>query len=129
MIHIWRPLWEGVGVRQKWDVIGRRGLRKGGGGGGSKCYRRPIFIFFITENWVCVMTRHHAESNILLTRNLPIESGVRQWSHPLMIQLHFLWAKSNNRTCGQFECDVTWFCFYFEFVCSHACCGYCSIVW
>ena len=29
------------------------------------------------------MTRHHAESNIniLLTRNLPIDSGARQWSH------------------------------------------------
>ena len=21
------------------------------------------------------------------------------------------WAKSNNRTRGQFECDVAWFCF------------------
>ena len=30
-----------------------------------------------------------------------------------MIPLHCLWAKSNNRTHGQFECDVTWFCFCF----------------
>ena len=60
------------------------------------------------------MTRHHAESNIniLLTRNLPIDSGVRQGTHPLMIPLHCLWAKSNNRTHGQFECDITWFCFW-----------------
>ena len=29
---------------------------------------------------------------------------------------------------GQFECDVIWFCFYFEFVRSHARCGCCSIV-
>ena len=37
-------------------------------------------FFFIKENWICAMTRHHAESNIniLLTRNLPIDSGVRQ---------------------------------------------------
>ena len=49
------------------------------GSGGSKCSGRPIFIIFIRENWVCAMTRHHAESkNILLTRNLPIDSGVRQ---------------------------------------------------
>ena len=75
------------------------------------------------------MTRHHAESNIsiLLTRNLTINSGVKQRSHPLMILTHCLWAKS-NRTRGQFECDVTWFCFCFDFVRSHARCGCCSIV-
>ena len=50
------------------------------GGGGSKCSGCRIFIFFITENWVCAITRHHVESNIniLLTRKLPIDSGVRQ---------------------------------------------------
>ena len=75
------------------------------------------------------MTRHHAESNIniLLTSNLAIDSNLRHRSHPLIIPLHCLWAKSNNRTCGQFECDVTWFCFCFDFVCSHARCGCCSI--
>ena len=57
------------------------------------------------------MTRHHIESNIniALTRNLPIDSGIRHWSHPLMIPLRCLWVKSNNRTRGQFECGVTWF--------------------
>ena len=37
-------------------------------------------IFLIKENCICAMTRHHAESNIniLSTKNLPIESGVRQ---------------------------------------------------
>ena len=45
-----------------------------------------------------------------------------------MIPLHCLWAKSNNRTRGHFECDVTWFCFYFDFVRSHARCDCCSIV-
>ena len=40
------------------------------GGGGSKFSGRPILIFFIKENWICAITRHHAESNInlLLTR-------------------------------------------------------------
>ena len=28
-------------------------------------------------------------------------------------------AKSNNRKRGQLECDVTWFCFCFDFVRSH----------
>ena len=36
------------------------------------------------------------------------DSYVRQWKHPLMIPLHCLWAKSNNRTRGQFDCDVTY---------------------
>ena len=82
------------------------------------------------ENWICAMTRHHPDSNIyiLLIRNLPIDSGVRRWSHPLMIPLRCLWTKSNNRMCGQFECDVAWFCFCFNFVRSHARCGCCSIV-
>ena len=39
-----------------------------------------------------------------------------------------MWAKSNNRTRSQFECDVAWVWFYFDFVCSHAECGCCSIV-
>ena len=110
-------------VRQKWDVIGRRGW------GCSECSGRPIFIFFIKEDWICAMTKHHAESNIniLLTRNFPFDSDIRQ-SHLLMILLHCLWVKLNNRTRGQFECDVTWFCFCFHFVRSHARYCYCSIV-
>ena len=43
------------------------------------------------ENWICAMARYHAESNnISLTRNLPTDSRVRQWSYPLMIPLHYL---------------------------------------
>ena len=110
-------------VRQKWDVIGRRWM------GGSEWSGRPI-SFFMKENWICAMTRHQAESkiNILLTKNLPIDSGVRQWNNPLMIPLHCLWDKSNNRTRRQFDFDVTWICFCFNFVCSYARCGFCSIV-
>ena len=49
-------------------------------GGGNKCSRCPIFIFFIKESWICAMTRHHAESNIniLLTKSHSVDSGVRQ---------------------------------------------------
>ena len=49
----------GGGLRQKQNVLGRRG-----GGCVSECSGRPIFIYFIKENWVCAMTRHHAEPNI-----------------------------------------------------------------
>ena len=75
------------------------------------------------------MTRHHAEPsiNILLTRNLTFDSYVRQWSHPLITPFHCLWAKSNYRMRGQFECNLTWFCFCFDFIRSHALCGFCSI--
>ena len=123
MIHMWHPLWGGWGVRQKWDVIGRRGV------GCSKRSGRPTFIVFIKENWICAMAWHHAESNIkmLLITNLPSDSGVRQ-SHPLMIPLHCFWAKSNNRTRGQFECDETWLCFCFDFIRSHSRTDWCSIV-
>ena len=43
---------------------------------GSECSGSPIFIFFIKENWICAMTRHHAEpnTNILLTRTLTWDS-------------------------------------------------------
>ena len=76
------------------------------------------------------MTRYHAESNIniFLTRNLPIDSIARKWSHSLRIPLHYLWAKSSNTTRGQFVYDVTWFYFCFDFVRSHAWCGCCFIV-
>ena len=68
------------------------------------------------------MTRHHA-NNILLARNLPFDSDVRQRSYTLMIPLRCLWVKSNNRTRGQFEYEVTFFFFFlrlFDFVHSHA---------
>ena len=63
-------------------------------------------LFCIKENWICTMTRNHG-NNILLAGNLPLGSDVRQLSHRLMIPLYYLWAKSSNRTCGQFEYDIT----------------------
>ena len=112
-------------VRQKWNVIGRTGA----GEVASVLDVQSLFTF-IKENWICTMTRHHAESNIniLLTGNLPRDSGVRQRSHPLMTPTHCLWTELNNRTRGQFECNVTWFCFGFHFVRSRARRGCCSIV-
>ena len=92
----------GGGVRQNWDVIGRRGL------GGSECSGRPIFIFFIKKNWA--VNRHHVESNIiiLLTRNLPISSDARQWSHPLMIPKWTIECVANL--------NVTWLDFVFVLI-------------
>ena len=81
---------------QKWNVIGRRGEW-----GVSKCSGHPIFIFFLLRK---LDLRHDQKSYwakhwyILLTRNLPFDSDVRQRSHSLMVALHCLWAKSNNRT-------------------------------
>ena len=77
------------------------------------------------------MTRHHVEPNIntLLIRNLPFDSYIRQWSYLLMMSLHCLWAKSNNRARGQFKCNMVWFCFCVDFVYSHARCGCCCIVY
>ena len=38
-----------------------------------------FFLIIIKENWICAMTRHHTESNIiLLKRNHPTDSGVRE---------------------------------------------------
>ena len=52
----------------------------GGGLGGYRVYWTSNLYFFIKENWICVVTRHHAEPNIniLLTRNVPFDSDVRQ---------------------------------------------------
>ena len=103
-----------------WDV--RRGV------GGSKCSLRPIFIYFIKENWICAINRHYA-TNIWLARNLPFDPDIRQWSHPLMIPLHCLRDKSSYRGSCKFEYDVALvLLFLFDFVHSHArrCC--CSIV-
>ena len=69
-----------------------------------------------------------AKQCIIDKKNLPFDPDVRQWSHCLMITKQFLWAKSNNGTRCQFECDVTWFCFYFDFVCSHVRSECCSII-
>ena len=69
-------------------------------GGGRLGRVLDVQSFFIKGNWICAMTRHHTEPNIniLLTKNLPFDSDIRQFSHSLMIPLHCLWAKSNNRT-------------------------------
>ena len=96
-------------------VVGREG---GGGDTKMRCYGGLVsvldaqyLIFLLKKIGYCGVTWHHAEpNNILLTRNLPFDPDARHWSHPLMIPLHCSWPKSNNRTRGQFECDVTWFC-------------------
>ena len=58
------------------------------GGGGQQVFWTSNLNFFIKENWICAMSRHHA-NYILLAGNLPFDSDVRKWSHPLLIPLHF----------------------------------------
>ena len=96
-----------------WDKTEMRCYWTWRSGGLANVLDVQSLLFFIKENWIYAMTRHHAEPNIniLLTRNLPFDYDVRKCSHPLMIPLHCLWPKLNNRTRGQFECDVIWFCF------------------
>ena len=62
-----------------------------------------FFGFWTKENW------------ILFTKKFPFDSDFIHRSHPLMISLHWLWAKSNNRIRDQFEYDVTWFLLLFWF--------------
>ena len=89
----------------------------------ARCYRRlglglasvlDVQSFFIKDNRIFALTRRvkHWQEIFLLT----LES---ECIHPSMIPLHCLWPKSNSRTRGQFECDVTWFCFCFDFVRLH----------
>ena len=61
VVHIWRPLRKGWGwgLRQKLDVIGRRGL------GGWRVFLTSNPYFFIKENSICAMTRHHANMLII----------------------------------------------------------------
>ena len=85
-------------------LLGGTLLYRTSGGGDSKCSGRPIFFYW-----------RKTESNIiLLERNLPIDSGVRQWSHSLMIPLNCLWAEWNNRMRGQL--NVTWLDFAFVLI-------------
>ena len=41
---------------------------------------QSFFLFLLKKNWICIMTRHNPKPsiNLLLTRNLPIDSDVRQ---------------------------------------------------
>ena len=50
-----------------------------GGWGVSGVFWTFNLYFFIKENWICAITRYHDEpNNILVTRNIPFESDVRQ---------------------------------------------------
>ena len=99
-------------------------FNKGGGGRFHLC-GRPNLIFLLTKIGFAPWPDINV---ILLTINLPFDSDVRQGSHPFMIQLHYLWAKSNNKTRSQW--NVTWIGFVFvltSFVQMHGG-GCCSIV-
>ena len=67
-----------------------------------------FFVVLIKENRILTMIRYRVKPNIniLLIRNLPFGSGVRQWSRPLITLFE------------QFEREVNWF--RFDFAHSHA---------
>ena len=115
--HMTSTLREAGRLRQKWDVIWQR-----------RGFWTSNFCFFIKENWIWAMTRHHA-NNILLTRNLPFDSDVRQWNHPKWYHCIVCWL---NWTTGRLvSLNVMWLYFLFflfDFVHSHARCRCCSIV-
>ena len=109
VMYIWRRVWGG-----EW------------GCGGSEFFGRPILIFYIKKNWIALwpdmLSRiliYYWQEILLLTLGKPWEPNW-QWSHSLMIPLHCLSTKSNNKTRGQFECGMTWFCLCFDFIGSHA---------
>ena len=84
----------------------------------SEWSRRSIFIFLLKKKFIL----------ILLARNLPFDSDVRQWSH-----CHCIVFGLNRKMSGQFECDMTLlllllfgFCLI-SFI-HNARCGCCSIV-
>ena len=97
----------GGGLRWKWDVTGHRGW------GVKECSGRQILTFLLKK------IEFAPWPDIKLSQRLiyywqeifVFDSDVRQRSHTLMIPLHCLWAKSNNRTRG---CDVTLFLFWFR---------------
>ena len=73
------------------------------------------------------MTRHHAEPNvnILLTRNLFFDNGCQTVRPSFMIPLHVCELNGATEPVANLN-DVTWFCFCFDFVRSHAQCDCCS---
>ena len=111
---------EGEGnLRQKWDVIGRMGL-------GVASVLDVQSYFFIKENWIFAITRHLDVSNI----NIYItdkKSSYWLWCQTVKPSFNHIIVYVHCLR-GQFECCVTWFCFYFDFVRSHARCSCCSIV-
>ena len=115
--------WGEEGVEQKWDVIERRRVM-------VVSVLNVQSLFFLLKKigfapWSDIM---QSQTLIFYWQEIFLLTLVSQWSHPLAIPLHCLWTKLNNRTRCQFECDVTWFCFCFDFVCTHARCGCCSKV-
>ena len=59
-----------------------RYYRTQGRWGVSECSGHPIFVFFIKENWICAMTRHHAEPKIKDDDDDDEEKGVLTYFQP-----------------------------------------------
>ena len=115
----------GGGVRQttlRWE--GGRGKAKmwcyrmgWGWGVASVLHVQPLFFLLKkirSAPWPDIML---SQTLMLLIRNLLLNLMLYSKSHSFIMPFHFLWAKSNNKTRGQFECDKTWLRFRFDFVC------------
>ena len=66
-MHISRLLWEGVGIRQKWDVIGRSE-----GGGERLFWTSNLYIFLLKKIGYASWPDMLKPNNILSTRNLSL---------------------------------------------------------
>ena len=77
-----------VGILIKCEGIGNEKLMDIGGewegGGGLKLWTSTFLFYFFKENWICAMSRHHAEPNI----NYIMDKKSRCW----------LWRQQKGRS-------------------------------
>ena len=109
-----------MGVRQKWDVIGRSGA--------AVASFLDMQSFFIKGNWICAITRHNAEPNIIIL--LTKKSSCWLWRQTVkpsfndsIVLLVGQAAQYNVWSIWMWR-NLVLFLFWFR---SHARCG-CSIV-
>ena len=128
---MWRPLWGvgmggvGVGIRQKWDVTGRRGE----GGEEVREILDVQFLYFF--NLRKLNLRHDQTScsvkyqytTFLLTLMSDSET-IPLWYHCVFSGLN----RTTERVVNLNATYMTWFYLFFDFAPSHAKCGCCSIV-
>ena len=129
---MWRQLWRvgmggvGVGIRQKWDVTGRR--EGGGGRRWEKFWTSNLCIFF---NWLKLDLRHDQTwcsvkywYTIFLLTLMSDSETIPLWYRCVFSGLN----RTTERVVNLNATYMTWFCLCFDFAPSHAKCGSCSIV-
>ena len=60
--------------------------------GVDKCSGCPVFIFLLKKIGFPLWPDVEPNVNVLLTKSLPFDSDVREWSHLLMIPLYCFWV-------------------------------------